>query len=277
MNTGQIVKSKTTERFTVIPNEILKSKDLTLGEKGLLAYLLSLPSDWIIYKKNLYDNLPDKPVQIDRYFKGLQTKGYIISVRVINEKSQFIGWNHVIYDIPAIEKPTLGKTDIGNSEKPILDFPRVGESAPILNTNLIQKTKESTKTEKTLSIKNLKEENNLIPGPNSVLLKSNLFREPIIPTLEDVELCFIQNGGTIEMAKAFYNSNESTGWFFKGSPIMNFRSLVGSYIRNWKNNEKGKFGSMETTEAAVTGQKIKDEANLQQLNEINGYFKKANG
>jgi hypothetical protein len=82
MNTGQIIKSRTTERFTTLPNDVIKSKELTLSEKGLLSYLLSLPADWVIYKQNLYNSLPDKEGTIDKTFKALQTKGYIISVRV---------------------------------------------------------------------------------------------------------------------------------------------------------------------------------------------------
>ena len=77
MNTGQIIKSRTTERFTTLPNDLIKSKGLTLDEKGLLSYLLSLPADWVLYKQNLYTSLPDKKGSIDRAFKNLQKKNYI--------------------------------------------------------------------------------------------------------------------------------------------------------------------------------------------------------
>ncbi len=43
MNAGQIIKSKTTNRFTVLPNDIPQSMTLTFEQKGLLSYLLSLP------------------------------------------------------------------------------------------------------------------------------------------------------------------------------------------------------------------------------------------
>lgn len=134
MNTGQIVKSKSTERFTTLPNELIKSKTLSLDEKGLLSYLLSLPSDWVIYKKNLYNNLPDKPGTIDRAFKGLQNKGYILSIKMHDlGTGRFVGWNHVVYDLPAENE------DIRVRESPTSEITDLGESASIQKTNSIQK------------------------------------------------------------------------------------------------------------------------------------------
>jgi len=36
---------------------------------------------------------------------------------------------------------------------------------------------------------------------------------------------------------AFFEKNNSVGWFLKGSPITNFTNLVPSFITNWKQNE----------------------------------------
>jgi hypothetical protein len=146
MNTGQIIKSKTTERFTTVPNEIVRSTILSLEEKGLLIFLLSLPSDWVLYKTNLKNSLPDQGGTIDRVFKSLQLKGYIISVKVVNEKGQFEGWNHVVYDDP-VENPTLANVNVGSICNPTLTNTEVGKSTPILNTNSLLNTKEETKKE----------------------------------------------------------------------------------------------------------------------------------
>lgn len=123
-----IIKSKSVDRFTAIDNEIIRSFDLTLEERGLLIFLLSLRHDWVIYKTTLHDRVGCSKGTLDRVFKGLQDKGYIVSVKVINELGHFNGWNHVVYDVP-----TSANADIG-------------ESAPISNTKLnsklyIKKTK----------------------------------------------------------------------------------------------------------------------------------------
>lgn len=41
-----ILRTYTKERYTIIPNEILMSEELTLRDKGLLCYLLMLPDNW---------------------------------------------------------------------------------------------------------------------------------------------------------------------------------------------------------------------------------------
>lgn len=70
------------------------------------------------------------------------------------------------------------------------------------------------------------------------LKNSNLFRQPVIPTKEDVYRAFLSSGGTKEMADVFYDKNNSTNWFLRGSPIINFRNLLPSFISNWTKNEK---------------------------------------
>lgn len=134
-NTGQIVRDISTDNFTHLPNDITRSKDLSLEEKGMLSYLLGLPSDWIIYKKDLYNKLSDKEGTIDRVFKSLQEKGYIISKKVCDNKGHFVGWNHVVFNNP---KPDIGETR--QSENPTVGKPDLGQSAPILNTNNILNT-----------------------------------------------------------------------------------------------------------------------------------------
>lgn len=80
--------------------------------------------------------------------------------------------------------------------------------------------------------------------------KSNLFRQPVIPEKEDVLRVFLRHGGTKEMAKKFWDRNESTGWFARGSPITNFANLVPSFVDNWNKNEKNKNGKYNTEPSA---------------------------
>jgi len=67
------------------------------------------------------------------------------------------------------------------------------------------------------------------------LSHSNLFRKPNIPTLDKVKEVFRSLGGTEQQAIKFYENNEVTGWFFKGSPIVNFTPLASRYISGWNN------------------------------------------
>jgi hypothetical protein len=201
MNTGQIVKSRTTERFTTLPNDVIKSKELSLSEKGLLSYLLSLPADWVIYKQNLYNSLPDKEGTIDKVFKGLQQKGFIVSVRVHDKNTgKFIGWNHVVYDIPAETEKHRDRY------LPTSEFTDIGESYPILKTNLIQNT-------------NLKQKTNRIQSK---------------PTQQEVIDFFIEKGSTEEKAKQAFEYYELADWHdSKGNKVKNWKQKMLSV---WINN-----------------------------------------
>jgi uncharacterized protein YdaU (DUF1376 family) len=67
--------------------------------------------------------------------------------------------------------------------------------------------------------------------------KSNLFRQPVVPSKDDVWEFFKSSGGTKEMAKSFYDKYEATGWMLNGSPVVNFRALAGRFIANWQQND----------------------------------------
>lgn len=77
------------------------------------------------------------------------------------------------------------------------------------------------------------------PEISRSLQNSNLFRQPRIPTLEQVEEKFILQGGSKEMALRFFDKHSSVGWFLNGSPITNFANLIPSFIASWNRNVKG--------------------------------------
>jgi len=70
-----------------------------------------------------------------------------------------------------------------------------------------------------------------------LLKKSNLFKQPVVPTKDEVWEFFKGAGGTKEMAKSFYEKYEATGWMLNGSPVVNFRALAGRFVANWLKND----------------------------------------
>lgn len=90
---------------------------------------------------------------------------------------------------------------------------------------------EEEKEEEEIRSKNSQQKN---------ILNSNLNRQPVIPTKEEVWQCFKRGGGDKEMAKSFFEKHEGTGWFLNGSPITNFTSLANKFIDSWKRNEAKK-------------------------------------
>jgi hypothetical protein len=86
----------------------------------------------------------------------------------------------------------------------------------------------------------IEEQNNLESTGTPAILNSNLFRQPKIPTKDQVWEVFSRAGGTKEMAKSFYEKHDATGWFINGSPITNWTSLANRFITNWRNLEESR-------------------------------------
>jgi len=140
-----IVKSKHASNFTVLPNSVFNS-DLSVEAIGLLAYFLSLPHDWVIYKTQLHDKLGLGREKLDRIFKELQTKGFVLSVKKHGELGR-IEYEHVVYDLPFNNEPqSIEPSPI----KPCAIKPSTAKT-PLLSTDL---TKE-TNTKETLTKGNL--------------------------------------------------------------------------------------------------------------------------
>lgn len=136
-----IIKSKHASNFTVISNDVFKC-GLSIEAIGLLAYFLSLPHDWVIYKTKLHDQLNMGREKLDRIFKELQEAGYILSVKRQQESGRF-EHEHIVYDKPYNGEPDHGLPPHGEPDTALPDM----ANQPLLNTKE-QSTKEQKKKEK---------------------------------------------------------------------------------------------------------------------------------
>jgi uncharacterized phage protein (TIGR02220 family) len=145
-----IIKNKSKNNFTIISNSILRDKNLTMAEKGLLCYLISLPDNFIIHKTNLVNSFANGYDAISTVFDELCKKGFIEVTMIANNGGVGIDFEYNIYtecqnkifltvgevknlsSIPIREIP-ISENPI--SENPILEFP-ILENPILLNTNL---------------------------------------------------------------------------------------------------------------------------------------------
>lgn len=123
-----IYKSKHASNYTVLPNEVFKSK-LSIEAIGLLAYFLSLPSDWVIYKTTLHEQLNVGRDKLNTVFNELRDAGYLISVE--KREAGKISYEHIVYDKPFNGEPLTEKPF---TENPLTVKPST-ENTPLLNTN----------------------------------------------------------------------------------------------------------------------------------------------
>lgn len=121
-NLGQIIRSRKTgkSRYTPVNNDILQSLTLTAEEKSILVHLLSLPEDWVVYKMAFGKSLNMGRHRFNNAWKGLQQKGYIVSVQMIDTNTNLMrGWNHMVHEEPVLNEQTIEQST---------DLPKIGHS-----------------------------------------------------------------------------------------------------------------------------------------------------
>lgn len=131
-----IIKSKHTSNYTVIPNDVFKS-GLDLTSIGLLAYLISLPHDWIVYKTKLHIQLGIGRERLNTAFEKLVEAGYIVTIKKVDPITKLFDYEHIVYDKPFNGEPL--------TENPYTGKPQT-ENPSLLSTNITKEriTKKTT-------------------------------------------------------------------------------------------------------------------------------------
>ena len=122
-----ILKQRRERGYTIIPNDILESQELSLKDIGLLCYLLHLPEDWQFSIDGLVSILPfDRRAAIMASLNRLEKAHYLYREHERVEHGRFgkaiwIVSDSPMFDFPMLEKPTLENptqqiTNINNKE-----------------------------------------------------------------------------------------------------------------------------------------------------------------
>lgn len=138
-NDGEIIRERSKKNFSIIPNEILNSLDLSLRAKGLICWMLSKPDDWVFYKKNIYKGMTEGRDAINKAWAELVLAGYIHSSPVRGENGKMDGYFHKVYDYRVTDNPTVGENN-RVTEKPSTGKPDTGkpstDNRPLLITDI---------------------------------------------------------------------------------------------------------------------------------------------
>ena len=139
----RVVKTK---NYTMMSNQHLKDKRLTLKAKGLMSVMLSLPENWDYTLRGLAAISREGVDAISEAVKELERSGYVIRNRKRDERGRLSGTEYLIYEDchmnsqPAQDAPEPEKS---KRENPRLENP-VQENPAQLNTN-----RSNTNSEKT--------------------------------------------------------------------------------------------------------------------------------
>ena len=111
MNIKRIQKSK---NYSIISNEILKRKDLSLKAKGLMSLILSFPDSWDLNINGLVAIVKESKNTIYTILKELNKKGYIDRERITDKSGKVVRWELLVYEKPHTKKPDTKKPHVEN-------------------------------------------------------------------------------------------------------------------------------------------------------------------
>ena len=109
MNIKRIQKSG---NYSIISNEILKKKDLSLKSKGLLTLILSLPDKWELSVNGLVAIVKESKNTVYSILKELNGFGYVERKRITDNSGKVIKWELIVYEKPLTKKPDTKKPDV---------------------------------------------------------------------------------------------------------------------------------------------------------------------
>ena len=134
-----IIRVEKNRNYTVMSNEFLRNKQLSLKAKGLLAVCLSLPDTWDYSINGLVAICKESITAVRNAMKELEEHGYMRINKLQNEKG------HFYYEYVIFETPDTGFLYVDNlpMEKPPV------ESLPIENVGQLNTNQLSTKEEST--------------------------------------------------------------------------------------------------------------------------------
>ena len=124
-----IVRVAKNSNYVVMNRTALNDKRLSWKAKGIMAYLLSMPDDWVFYMDELVTHAKDGRDSFRSGFKELKDAGYVERRAIKDEKTKkIISWETIVHEIPmepVTEKPHTDIPQMGNPEveKPLVENP----------------------------------------------------------------------------------------------------------------------------------------------------------
>ncbi|MEO4053401.1 DnaD domain protein [Solibacillus sp. CAU 1738] len=132
-----IVRVAKNSNYVVMNRTALNDKRLSWKAKGIMAYLLSMPDDWVFYMEELQTHATDGKASFQSGFKELKDSGYV-ERKPIREGQRIKEWETIVHEVPmnSLEPDFLEieKQEIENQE---VGFQEV-ENPPLLSTDINQ-------------------------------------------------------------------------------------------------------------------------------------------
>lgn len=101
-----ILRVEKNGNYTVLHRAALNDKHLSWKAKGIIAYMLSMPNDWVFYMEELMKHSTDGEKAFRSGFNELKKHGYVKRFPVYENK-RIIRWETVVFESPQIQGENL--------------------------------------------------------------------------------------------------------------------------------------------------------------------------
>jgi len=127
---GRIQNLSTDYKYSTIPTKILTDSKLSATAKGILAFLLSLPQNHNINKKDLPKYFKEGYYALNKAFEELVKHRIVHKIEVRDKKGHFKGYEYVVHEFPkkrygdqkkVLPSRNYRKSDIKNSDEVLIN------------------------------------------------------------------------------------------------------------------------------------------------------------
>ena len=121
-----VLKNKTQGNYTIVSQNIMRDKNLSLTERGMLLTLLSLPDNWHLTIMGLCQILPDGKDKIAKTLNSLIDKGYVTRDQGRANGGKFDSTNLEVHETPIpVTKPPMQPKILTENPAPKMEIFRI--------------------------------------------------------------------------------------------------------------------------------------------------------
>jgi hypothetical protein len=222
------LNNKIKENFTIIPNEIIRNKNISDRARFIFCYMASMPDDWKFYQGAMAKELGYTKDTLRKYIDELLTTGYLHREQR-REEGKFDSYDYTLNFIPSGKKADTVKSR--NVEKP------TREKSTLTNKDLEQRKTNTNKDfdkgcENDFSLPDLEVKNpfsrqayhdslNTDSDPKESCAKEKVQREP-----SETYLCFSAFASTYERLAGVTYPSDKGNYIMTAKDGANCKKLV---------------------------------------------------
>lgn len=112
---SNIIRVEKNNNYVVMNRTALNDERLSWKAKGIIAYMLSMPDDWVFYVEELVTHSTDGERAFRAGFKELQEAGYVVR-KPIREGQRIKNWETIVYEVPQDNSLLCGSVHVENED-----------------------------------------------------------------------------------------------------------------------------------------------------------------